>query len=64
MIKKFTLEYALAYTQYSHECPHYIDPLRWRAMLCFIAKNYGVIKNRNQSSIGANNLNKGQKDVR
>ena len=44
MIKKFTLEYALAYTQYSHECLHYIDPLRWRAMLCFIAKNYEVIK--------------------
>ena len=39
-IRKFTLEYALTYTQYSKERPHYVDPFRWRAMIRFIEKNY------------------------
>ena len=37
--KKFTLEYALTYLQYSNERPNYIDPFRWKAMMRCIEKN-------------------------
>ena len=39
-VRKFTLEYALTYIQYSKERPDYIDPYRWKAMMKSIEKNY------------------------